>query len=100
MLHPAYQYSPSLIPAMASLLAVGPFDIVLGFNPFTTGYFENILVSDADGLFTHMRMDFTDPLDWSLILTQNPEFTIVPEPTILATLVATAGLALLRRRPA
>jgi glycosyltransferase involved in cell wall biosynthesis len=30
MLHPDYQYSPRLIPAMAALIVDGPFDIVLG----------------------------------------------------------------------
>jgi len=30
MLHPDYQYTPKLIPAMVSLLAYGPYDVVLG----------------------------------------------------------------------
>jgi len=30
MLHPDYQYTPRLIPAMASLIALGEFDVVLG----------------------------------------------------------------------
>ena len=30
MLHPDYQYSPLLVPAMASMVAVGQYDIVLG----------------------------------------------------------------------
>ncbi|HPG25110.1 MAG TPA: glycosyltransferase family 2 protein [Myxococcota bacterium] len=30
MLHPDYQYTPKLIPAMVGLLADGPFDVVLG----------------------------------------------------------------------
>src|SRR3989338_8726876 len=30
MLHPDYQYSPKLIGAMASLIALGQFDLVLG----------------------------------------------------------------------
>jgi len=30
MLHPDYQYTPSLIPAMVGLLTDGPFDVVLG----------------------------------------------------------------------
>src|SRR5689334_21036319 len=30
MLHPDYQYSPKLLPAIASLLATGFFDVVLG----------------------------------------------------------------------
>jgi len=30
MLHPDYQYSPKLIPAIVTLLAYGPYDVVLG----------------------------------------------------------------------
>ncbi len=30
MLHPDYQYTPKLIPAMIGLIADGPFDVVLG----------------------------------------------------------------------
>src|SRR3954462_2122905 len=30
MLHPDYQYSPKLVPAMASMIASGEFDVVLG----------------------------------------------------------------------
>jgi glycosyltransferase involved in cell wall biosynthesis len=30
MLHPDFQYSPKLVPAMATLLAYGPYDVVLG----------------------------------------------------------------------
>jgi glycosyltransferase involved in cell wall biosynthesis len=30
MLHPDYQYSPKLVPAMASMIAVGQYDVVLG----------------------------------------------------------------------
>ena len=30
MLHPDYQYNPRLIPAMASMVALGEYDIVLG----------------------------------------------------------------------
>jgi glycosyltransferase involved in cell wall biosynthesis len=30
MLHPDYQYTPKLLPAMIGLLADGPFDVVLG----------------------------------------------------------------------
>ncbi len=30
MIHPDYQYSPRLVPAMAALLAAGPYDVVLG----------------------------------------------------------------------
>jgi glycosyltransferase involved in cell wall biosynthesis len=30
MLHPDYQYSPRLIPAIVALLAYGPYDVVLG----------------------------------------------------------------------
>ena len=30
MLHPDYQYTPSLLPAMITLLTDGPFDVVIG----------------------------------------------------------------------
>ncbi len=30
MVHPDYQYTPKLIPAMASMIAYGEFDVVLG----------------------------------------------------------------------
>lgn len=30
MLHPDYQYSPKLVPAIVTLLAYGPYDVVLG----------------------------------------------------------------------
>lgn len=30
MLHPDYQYDPALVPALASAVAVGPYDLVLG----------------------------------------------------------------------
>ncbi|MEM6332406.1 MAG: aspartyl protease family protein [Planctomycetota bacterium] len=53
-----------------------PFDVVLGFNPWTTGYLENVTVSQDDGQFTHMRLDFTDPNDWHMVITDNPDYTI------------------------
>jgi len=37
MLHPDYQYSPKLIPAVATLLAYGPYDVVLGSRILTGG---------------------------------------------------------------
>ena len=37
MLHPDYQYPPSIIPAIASLLAYGPYDVVLGSRILTGG---------------------------------------------------------------
>jgi glycosyltransferase involved in cell wall biosynthesis len=37
MLHPDYQYTPTLIPAIASLLAYGPYDVVLGSRILTGG---------------------------------------------------------------
>jgi glycosyltransferase involved in cell wall biosynthesis len=30
MLHPDYQYTPQLVPAMAAMIAYGPYDVVLG----------------------------------------------------------------------
>ena len=37
MLHPDYQYTPKLIPAMASMIASGEFDVVLGSRILGTG---------------------------------------------------------------
>jgi glycosyltransferase involved in cell wall biosynthesis len=37
MLHPDYQYTPRLIPAMASLIAVGQLDVVLGSRILSGG---------------------------------------------------------------
>jgi glycosyltransferase involved in cell wall biosynthesis len=40
MLHPDYQYSPKLLPAMATLLAYAPYDIVLGSRILGGGALE------------------------------------------------------------
>lgn len=37
MLHPDYQYSPLLVPAMASMVASGQYDLVLGSRVLGTG---------------------------------------------------------------
>ena len=37
MLHPDYQYTPRLLTAMASLVAIGQFDVVLGSRILSTG---------------------------------------------------------------
>lgn len=37
MLHPDYQYSPKVIPAVVALLAYGPYDVVLGSRILTGG---------------------------------------------------------------
>jgi glycosyltransferase involved in cell wall biosynthesis len=37
MLHPDYQYSPRLVPAMASMIASGHYDVVLGSRILGTG---------------------------------------------------------------
>ncbi|MBI5185982.1 MAG: glycosyltransferase family 2 protein [Nitrospinae bacterium] len=37
MLHPDYQYTPKLVPAMAHLLATGHFDVVIGSRILGTG---------------------------------------------------------------
>jgi glycosyltransferase involved in cell wall biosynthesis len=37
MLHPDYQYTPRLIPAIASMVAVGEFDVVLGSRILSGG---------------------------------------------------------------
>ena len=38
MLHPDYQYTPKLLPAMASLVAIGQYDVVLGSRILTEGH--------------------------------------------------------------
>jgi glycosyltransferase involved in cell wall biosynthesis len=40
MLHPDYQYTPKLIPAMASLIASGLYDVVLGSRILSKGALE------------------------------------------------------------
>jgi len=40
MVHPDYQYAPELVPAMAWLIASGPFDVVLGSRILGTGALE------------------------------------------------------------
>jgi glycosyltransferase involved in cell wall biosynthesis len=40
MVHPDYQYTPRLIPAMASMIAYGEFDVVLGSRILGTGALE------------------------------------------------------------
>ncbi len=40
MLHPDYQYTPKLIPAMASLIGSGLFDVVLGSRILSNGALE------------------------------------------------------------
>ena len=37
MLHPDYQYSPKLVPAMAAMIASGHYDVVLGSRILGTG---------------------------------------------------------------
>jgi glycosyltransferase involved in cell wall biosynthesis len=37
MLHPDYQYSPTILPAMTTLLAYGPYDVVFGSRILTGG---------------------------------------------------------------
>jgi glycosyltransferase involved in cell wall biosynthesis len=40
MLHPDYQYSPKLLTAMASLVAIGQYDVVLGSRILSEGIIE------------------------------------------------------------
>ena len=40
MLHPDYQYSPKLLTAMASLVAIGQYDVVLGSRILSEGVIE------------------------------------------------------------
>ena len=48
MLHPDYQYTPKLIPAMISLITDGPFDVVLG--RWSVNYLHDVV-----GVLTRLR---------------------------------------------
>ena len=66
MVHPDYQYTPRLIPAMASVLACGEFDISLGSRILGGGalkggmpphkYVANRLLTLAQNLMTGMKL--------------------------------------------
>lgn len=66
MVHPDYQYTPKLIPVLASALAVGEFDVVLGSRILSGGalkggmpiykYIANRLLTLAQNLFTGMKL--------------------------------------------
>jgi Glycosyl transferase family 2 len=66
MLHPDYQYSPKLLTAMASLVAVDHFDVVLGSRILSGGalaggmplykYVANRLLTATENLFTGAKL--------------------------------------------
>jgi glycosyltransferase involved in cell wall biosynthesis len=66
MLHPDYQYTPRLIPAMTSLIAVGQFDVVLGSRILSGGalnggmpaykYIANRLLTFSENLVTGAKL--------------------------------------------
>jgi glycosyltransferase involved in cell wall biosynthesis len=66
MLHPDYQYTPRLIPAIASMVAVGEFDVVLGSRILSGGalkggmplykYVCNRLLTAAENLVTGAKI--------------------------------------------
>ena len=66
MVHPDYQYTPRLIPALASVLAVGEFDVALGSRILGGGalaggmplykYIANRGLTFVQNLFTGMKL--------------------------------------------
>jgi glycosyltransferase involved in cell wall biosynthesis len=66
MVHPDYQYTPRLIPVLASALAVGEFDVALGSRILSGGaikggmprykYIANRLLTLVQNLFTGMKL--------------------------------------------
>lgn len=66
MLHPDYQYTPALVPAMAAMLAEDVFDVVLGSRILSGGalrggmpvykYIANRFLTLVQNLFTGMKL--------------------------------------------
>jgi glycosyltransferase involved in cell wall biosynthesis len=66
MLHPDYQYTPRLIPAIASMVAVGEFDVVLGSRILSGGalkggmpvykYVANRVLTAVENVFTGAKL--------------------------------------------
>src|ERR1700690_2844849 len=66
MLHPDYQYTPRLIPAIASMIAVGEFDVVLGSRILSGGalkggmpvhkYISNRILTATENLITGAKL--------------------------------------------
>jgi glycosyltransferase involved in cell wall biosynthesis len=66
MLHPDYQYTPRLIPAIASMVAVGEFDVVLGSRILSGGalkggmplykYVSNRFLTAAENIVTGAKL--------------------------------------------
>jgi glycosyltransferase involved in cell wall biosynthesis len=65
MLHPDYQYTPKLIGAMASLVAIGQYDMVLASRIITDGairggmpiykYFSNRILTFIENILLHKK---------------------------------------------
>jgi glycosyltransferase involved in cell wall biosynthesis len=66
MLHPDYQYTPRLLPAIASMIAVGEFDVVLGSRILSGGalkggmplykYISNRILTATENLVTRAKV--------------------------------------------
>ncbi len=66
MLHPDYQYTPKLIPAMSAMIAYGEFDVVLGSRILGNGalvggmplykYIANRALTAAENLLTSQKL--------------------------------------------
>lgn len=66
MLHPDYQYSPLLVPAMASLVATGQYDLVLGSRVLGAGalkggmplykYVSNRLLTAVENVLLDLKL--------------------------------------------
>ncbi len=66
MLHPDYQYSPKLVTAMASMVAIGQYDVVLGSRILSEGllkggmprhrYIANRILTLAQNLLLSMKL--------------------------------------------
>jgi len=66
MLHPDYQYTPKLVTAMASMVAIGQYDIVLGSRVLTVGplrggmpvykYVSNRFLTLAENILLNVKL--------------------------------------------
>jgi glycosyltransferase involved in cell wall biosynthesis len=65
MVHPDYQYSPSLVPALAAMIAYGEYDVVLGSRILAQSavargmprykYVANRILTAVENLLTHQK---------------------------------------------
>ena len=65
MIHPDYQYTPSLIPAIASMLAYGPYDVVIASRMLSHAlrggmplykYISNKFLTFFENIFLHQHL--------------------------------------------